>query len=110
MAPLVLDLRFFSVLKLSEEGKLSGLVVEDGAAIARARDRLFMGHHRIEISFGFESRFDLPNKALEAPETLDFVLVAELGCIERASKMVKRLVIGLQRHRKWMSILAAVRE
>jgi hypothetical protein len=93
-----------------EKGELLGRVVEDRRAVQRARDRVFVGNDRIEVGFGFEPGFDHSNEAFEAAEAVEFVRVTKPCCIERGSEQVERFVIRLQRDRKWMTILAAVRK
>jgi hypothetical protein len=65
-----------------EKGELLGRVVEDGTAVQRASDRVFVGNDRIEVGFGFEPGFDSANEAFEAVEAIEFVLVAELCFIQ----------------------------
>src|SRR4029434_402320 len=93
-----------------EKGELLGRVVEDRTAVQRARDRGFVGNDRIEVGLRVEARFDRADEAFEATEAIEFVLVADLCSVERGAETVEGFIVGLQRHRKWMTILTAVGE
>ena len=69
-----------------------------------------MANQRIKIGLRFELGLNGPNESIQSAKTVELVPVAELCLIEGSSEAVQRLVIGFQRHRKRMTILAAVRK
>src|SRR5262245_6313728 len=92
--------------KNSEERLLPGLVVEDGAPAERGRYRLFVCDDCVEVGFGFELGFGRADEAFKAAEAVEFILVADLCCVERRPKEIQGFVIGLQGYLEWASILA----
>ena len=84
----------------------SAFVSVGGSHISSQNSRgvVAVSGHKREVS-----REDVA-RATEAAKAVQFVPITELCRIERGSQQVERFVIRLQRDRKWMAILAAVRE
>ena len=51
-----------------------------------------------------------PDEAIETPETIEFLRMADFRCIQGIAKKPQRLVISLQRHRMRVAVLAAMRK
>ena len=69
-----------------------------------------MVDYRVQICLRFESGFGSADEVFEAFESVHLVRVAKFCRLETAAEHPNRLVVGLQGHRKWMSILAAMGE
>lgn len=54
--------------------------------------------------------FDGAGEAIKAAEAFDLLGMAKARGVKRAAKDGKRFVVGLERHREWVAVLAAVRE
>src|SRR4029078_5802477 len=97
-------------LDASEEAAVRGLVVENGTAIERGRDFVFVGNSCVKVRFGCKLCLYRPSEAFKATEAVKFLFVPNLCSIERGSEEVKGFVVGLDGNREWMTILATVRE
>ena len=87
-----------------------GSKVKHASAIERRRDRVLVSHHRVEVGLGRVPLLDRPHELLEPLHPVDFFGVANLRGIEATAQHVDRFVVGLERHREGVPILAAVRE
>ena len=63
-----------------------------------------------EVGQRFAVGFDVTRKPVKPAKTFQFLRVSQLGRIESPAQYGERLIVGLQRNREWMTILAAVRE
>ena len=69
-----------------------------------------MGDGGVDIGLGRQPLFDKPRERIKPRKTLELLGVAEPRRIERSPEETQRFVVDRQRHRKRMSVLAAVRE
>lgn len=63
-----------------------------------------------EAGLGRVPGFDRPHETVEPLHAVELVRAPHPGLIETATEHGDRLVVGLQRHRKRVAVLAAVRE
>ena len=71
---------------------------------------MFVTDDRVEIGFGPAALFHCMDELIEAAHAIQLVPVASLGGIESRAQHGNRSVVSLERHWKWMAVLAAVRE
>ena len=69
-----------------------------------------MPHDRVKINFRLEAVFNRSTEFIESAEALEFHAAINFCKIQRAAENLDGFVIRFQRHRKWVSVLAAESE
>ena len=83
-------------------------IVEHRAAVERRRDRVLVCHDGVKVRFGRVRFLDRAHEFLEPLHAVDLVGVADFRRIETAAQHGNRFVVGLERHREGVAVLAAV--
>jgi hypothetical protein len=71
---------------------------------------VFVVEGGIEIGGGLVSPLDLADEPIEASESIELFGVAKFGGIEGAAQDCQRLVVGFERNRERVAVLAAQSE
>src|SRR4051794_38793956 len=83
--------------------------VENGTTTELARAVTFAGDVRVEIRAA-RGVFERAGLRVEARKRGELVVVAELRAVDGATERAQGFVVDLERHRKRVAVLAAVRE
>ena len=86
------------------------LVFKNRAAIEGSRDGMLMSDGGAEIRKRLAIFFHRSGETIKTAEPFQFLRVIETRSIERPAEDSNGLVIRFERYRKWMAVLAAMRE
>jgi hypothetical protein len=86
------------------------LVFKNRAAIEGSRDGMLMSDGGAEIRKRLSLFFHGSGETIKTAEAFQFLCVIEVHSMERSAEDSNGFVIRFERHRKWMTILAAMRE
>jgi hypothetical protein len=82
------------------------MVIEYGSTTQLPGNGMFVSEHRFEIRLRTAVLLDGAGEAVEAGEALELVGIAHAGAIERSPQDRDGFIVGLERHREGMAILA----
>ena len=86
------------------------LVFENRAAVEGSRDGALVSDGGAEIRKRLTLFFHRSGETIKTAEDFQFLRVIEARSIERPAQDCNGLVIRFERHREWMTVLAAMRE
>ena len=85
-------------------------VLKNRAAIEGSRDGVLVIDGGVEIRKWLALFFHRSGETIKTAKTFQFLRVIEARSIERPAQDANGLIVGFERYRKWMAILAAMRE
>jgi len=85
-------------------------VLKNRAAIEGGRDSTLVIDSGVEIRKWLALFFHRSGETIKTAKTFQFLRVIEARSIERPAQDGNGLVIRFERYRKWMTVLAAMRE
>ena len=83
-------------------------VVKHGSSAERSRQGPFVRGRDLDVCVRRQPLLDQPRERIKPRKSMQLLGVAELCRVERSPEKGERFVVHLQRHREWMSVLAAV--
>jgi hypothetical protein len=86
------------------------LILKNRAAIEGSGDGALVSNGGAEIRKRLTLFFHRSGETIKTAETFQFLCVIEARSIERPAQNSNGFVIRFERYRKWMAILAAMRE
>ena len=85
-------------------------IIKHAAPIQRSRDGVLMRNYLRKMRRRLALLLHGPHKPLQSPESFHLLRLSHLRAIQSSAQNCNRLVVSLQRNRKWMPVLPAQRK